>query len=220
MWEAQRQALISHIIAAGADPKRWNDLLRRLAQHVHGRAAVLALGNLHSQTTKLVFTYGMSAKVAHFVEVHQLQLYRGLFPRGARWSARSRDLSSEKDPFASKLRDESFIARDLRFHMGAFLPLTPQSVASVGFYRGAAGGAFGREEERRLATLLPTIGRSIAASLTFDGWRCAQASTVSWLQRLSVPHMIVSADGQVQETNDAGQAILRQRDGLLLRQGL
>lgn len=94
-----------------------------------------------------------------------------------------------------------------------------EAVSGIGFYRGRAGGEFGREEERLLQAIGPHLRRAVALNLRLQSIEMQRESTAEMLNRCADGALLLDAQARVLFANCAAEALLREGATLRVKDG-
>lgn len=222
MASGSLEDLIGYIYAASLDLSQWWSVAPRLAAFLDATSAVI-----QARRTEVVLGLGATANV----DAGALNAYHGYYaardPYALGWQSSGGGagvfLGSELiDPgrFSETEFYQDYAQHLDIFHLaGAALPTDSRAAVLLAVHRAKRAAAFEAEDKARLERVLPHIARALQIQTALAAADMQRKGALEALDRLALGVALVGGDGRLAFANATAETLVRQGDGVTVRDG-
>lgn len=220
--DAELDGLISAFYEAALEPARWQEGLARFAELAHARSAVSVFGDLERRDVTILDSAGQPSEVieaynAHYFAQDPLVELAARTPVGT-WMNDWRDAV---DPGYARGEYYNEFMRHFDNHtvMANILVQQGPLVSTISVQRGTGQPMFDRQDELRLAPVLPHVQRAARLHFTVKRAGLEGQLAAAALDGIAVPVLIVDSQARALLMNRSAEHLCRRHPTLGIRHG-
>lgn len=211
--------LLNAVYDAAMDESRWQDVALQIASAFDTHSCAL-----QARAADGVAMLGLTSNVSPVL----LKEYQDHYHTTDEWAIRaaskgldnvyvSQALISDRD--LSRSEHYEYLRRcDTYYAAGAVVSIAKDEIGVVAVHSGL-GKPFDEERRRKMELLLPHVTRALKMRSLYARHSIQRNMALGALDRLPTPVALTDSSGKVVYTNDAAASILREADGLVVRDG-
>ncbi len=200
----------------------WGTLLNELRRHLNASSAILFDHNYQRQDGLRRAQVGLNPDFDQLYEDYYANLNPWL-KQEHRYLSRNVHIGDEILPHHELIKTEFYNdylrPQDCFHRLCGVVDRDGDCLTCLSIHRPSRYPPFTRDDRVFLGHLVPHVQRALKLQRQFLQRRQESDSLLDLLHRLSVATFVIDRHGRMIECNQAGEDLLRQRDGIMLRQG-
>jgi DNA-binding CsgD family transcriptional regulator len=214
--------LIGSVYDAAGDATLWKPFLGELAKTSHADSAALVMHHLGSEVHTISVAWNMEPDSGRLYQEHygsiDVWAMRGR-SKPAGYVCTSESLCPSQELASTEIYNDFLVRYGIVHGMFGLVENRAPRWASVSLYRGLSSSEFRTSDLDILNLLIPHIQRAFKLHFQFSELRARSEGIEKALNMLATGVVLLGAWGEVLLMNKMAEEVLRQKDGLLLKQG-
>jgi DNA-binding CsgD family transcriptional regulator len=216
--EAELASILDVLYEAPVEPSRWQDFLQLVVRAVKAEAAALLLLDFKDADTSVTRQVGLKPGTIQLYESHynKLDVWLPVVQRSGDWLGTSQRFVDFGSLRKTEFYNDFLLPCGIPHGIFGLVSTGDSGAVNLSLYR--ATDAFSEQDLEPVRFLKPHIKRAHRLQSQLAAVRCANTGLQCALDSLNVGVILVGENMWVAALNRAAERLLKENDGLLLRQ--